>query len=70
VTIRPSPASVSASWYSARVRIASLSWMSLVTKIAERYWEPMSLPWRSRVVGSWVTQNTFSSSLTSVTAGS
>ena len=27
-------------------------------KIAERYWHPMSHPWRLRVVGLWLLQNT------------
>ena len=31
-------------------------------KIAERYWLPKSKPWRLRVVGLWIRQNTWSSS--------
>src|SRR5205809_1100241 len=47
---------------SSRVLVADASCAGEVKKIAERYWEPMSTPWRLRVVGSWAAQKRSSSS--------
>src|SRR5712675_547190 len=37
---------------------AAALWSAEWWKIAERYCVPTSLPWRSSVVGSWITKNT------------
>jgi hypothetical protein len=40
--------------------ISAITWRAVascsgeVKKITERYWVPTSLPWRFRVVGSWM----------------
>ena len=39
-------------------------------KTADRYCDPTSAPWRSRVVGSWIVKNTSSRSRNEIRAGS
>jgi hypothetical protein len=41
-------------WCSASDALEGAAWAASWTKIAGRYWLPVSGPWRLRVVGLWI----------------
>ena len=57
----PSPSRLNSLWKALSVAVATAYCSGVVVQTAERYWGPMSLPWRLSWVESWFSQKARSS---------